>query len=169
MFPLSPTMWVAVGGALLVVGLGAAVKIQSSRLETSKAETIAVQGKFDAFVAQAKALGDAQNAKAKALNEANAKLKVKVDETAAKSRTDLAALYAKYRGLRNSAAASAGSGQLPPAAAVTSSAARTCFDTAKLVAAMGRLETGVPGIVEQGDVARLRLSSAAEWAASLAR
>jgi hypothetical protein len=161
MFPLSPTMWVAVGGALLVVGLGAAVKIQSSRLETSKAETIAVQGKFDAFVAQAKALGDAQNAKAK--------LKVKVDETAAKSRTDLAALYAKYRGLRNSAAASAGSGQLPPAAAVTSSAARTCFDTAKLVAAMGRLETGVPGIVEQGDVARLRLSSAAEWAASLAR
>ena len=49
--------WAAIAAGVVIAGLGIALKIQSARLETSKAETVAVQGKFDAFVSQAKALG----------------------------------------------------------------------------------------------------------------
>ena len=167
MFPLSPTMWAAVGGVVLIAALSGAVKVQTSRLATAKAETVAVQAKFDTFVSQAKAIGDAQEAKAKALDAANHDLKEKVDAESAKSRSDLAILYAKYVRVRNSAAASANSSQMPPAAAVTSSTSRTCFDTAKLTGAMGILEAGVPRITEQGDGAIIDLNAARGWAQRL--
>jgi len=167
-FMLPVMGWAAIAAGAVILGLGVAVKVQTSRLATSKAETVAVQGRFDAFVSQAKALGDAQNAKAKETDAANKQLKEKSDAQSAKSKADLAAVYAKYRGLLN-AKPNSGGGQLPPAAAVTSGTDRTCFATDQFARAMGVLEAGVPNITEQGDAAKSRLTGAMKWAESLAR
>lgn len=158
MFPLSPSMWGAIGVALLVAGLGAAVKFQTSRLDACKAESAA-------FVAKVEAEGQiaAEAAKKRELSDLQAKKRA--DDENARAKRDLAGIYAAYRGLRDQR--NAGSGSMPAAPAVTSGASRTCFDSAKFARAMGVLETGVPGITEQGDAARLRLSGAAEWAKSV--
>src|ERR1035437_9072976 len=119
MFGLPIFAWVGVAGLVTILGLGVGLKVEASRLATSKAETVTVQGKFDAFVSTAKVLGETQNAKAKSSDEANLKSKGETDAKLSKSTAALATLYTKYNGLRNSAAASANSSQLPSAPVVT--------------------------------------------------
>ena len=69
MFPLPLTAWIGIAGLVAVLGIGGYATIQSSRLDACKAQSVVIQGKFDGFVAQAKAQGDAQNARAKELDE----------------------------------------------------------------------------------------------------
>jgi len=158
--------WIGIGLIVTIIGLGVGLKVESSRLATSKAETVAVQGKFDTFVLQVKTLGEAQNAKTAATNLVNQQFKEKADEDILKARSELSVAYADYRKLRNSGKGS-GSSTLPSAPTVTSNTARTCFDTAKFADAMGVLETGVPNITEQGDGAIKGLGIAMKWATSL--
>jgi len=164
---ISPTLIGISAAGVIILALGTGLKIQTNRLDTAKAATVKVQAEYDAFVEQTKAIGEKQKAWAEAMNAANSDLKRKLDERDAKARTDLAAMYARYKRVRDSAAASANSGGMPEAPAVTSGTDRTCFNTAKLARAMGILEAGVPRITEQGDVARLKLATAADWAKSL--
>lgn len=51
MFPLSPSLWLAVGAAVLIAGLGVAVKVQTSRLDAVKQE-------YATFKAEVKATGE---------------------------------------------------------------------------------------------------------------
>src|ERR1035437_9373602 len=126
MFGLPILGWIGIAGLITILGLGVGLKVEASRLATSKAETVAVQEKFDAFVSEAKALGDAQNAKTKAADAASKLNKEKADAQNITASNALATLYAKYTGLRNSRAG-ANNSQLPSAPTVTSSTARTCF------------------------------------------
>ena len=159
MFPLSPSLWLAVGAAVVIAGLGVAVKVQSSRLDACKAESAA-------FVATVKVQGEAAAKEAARVNLVNLKATEVANGEYAKIKGNLASSYAAYRKLRN---ANSGGGGMPTAPVVTSSTDRTCFSTAGLTNAMGILEAGVPVITEQGDVARTRLQGAMKWAESLAR
>ena len=156
MFPLSPTAWLAVGGALLVVGLGAAVKIQTGRLDGCKADAAA-------FQATVRAEGLAAENAARIADLAHQKAKEQADATAKKLLADNAVLGKRLRDAR------ASSGYVPPAAASARSPDTACFDRTELERAIGSLDAGVQSLVSQGDEARLKLSTAAEWAASLAR
>jgi len=155
--------WGAIAAGAVILGLGIAVKVQTSRLTTSKAETVAVQSKFDAFVAQAKAIGDAQNAKAKAIEVIDKQRKEKADYDNAKAQRDLAGVYAAYRSLRDSRT-NPGSGILPPAASGSSDPTRACFDRAGLDSAISTLDRGVAGILGKGDSAIVNLNTARQWA-----
>jgi hypothetical protein len=126
----------------------------TSRLEAVKAE-------YAGFVAQVKALGDAQNAKAAAEDKANKERKEKADAENKKLRSDLAGLYDAYGRLREQRARSS---ELPSAPAGSRRPDLACFDRAELARAVGGLEEGVLRLTRQGDEARLDLDTAKEWA-----
>lgn len=153
MIPLSPTILGAIGAGIVILGLGAAVKVQSARLESTKAE-------YAGFVAQVKAAGDAQEAASKVKDEQNKLAKEKSDAQNAKSR---AALIVALNSLRH--ASSSGGGLSAPTPSATSPA-RTCFDPAKLDSALRNLDQGILGIVEIGSGAVADLDSAKAWAQS---
>ncbi len=155
-------IYAAVGVAFLA--LGGALAIERSRLAASKAETIAVQAKFDAFVAEAKALGEAQNAKTALIDATNAKAKETADAANAKTKRDLAAVYAAYAKLRDNPSVNSSGGDVSSPATFTSSADTTCFDSAALVESIRSLETGIRGILQQGDQAIADLDTAKQWA-----
>lgn len=154
MLPLPPTAYAAIGAAVVIAGLGIAVKVQTSRLEAVKAE-------YAGFVAQVKVLGDAQNAKAAAEDKANKERKEKADAENKKLRSDLAGLYDAYGRLREQRARGS---ELPGAPAGSRRPDLACFDRAELARAVGGLEEGVLRLTRQGDEARLDLDSAREWA-----
>ena len=155
--------WGAIAAGAVILGLGIAVKVQTSRLTTSKAETVAVQSKFDAFVAQAKAIGDAQNAKAKAIEVIDKQRKEKADYDNAKAQRDLAGVYAAYRSLRDSRT-NPGSGILPAAAPGAANPAVAAFDRSGLDRALQSFDSGVTGLIERGDQAITDLNTAKQWA-----
>lgn len=146
--------YAAIGAAVVIAGLGIAVKVQTSRLEAVKTE-------YAGFVAQVKALGDAQNAKAAAEDKVNKERKEKADAENKKLRSDLAGLYDAYGRLREQRARG---GELPSAPAGSRRPDLACFDRAELARAMGGLEEGVLRLTRQGDEARLDLDTAKEWA-----
>ena len=90
------------------------------------------------------------------------KRKEESDAENAKTRRDLAGVYDAYRKLRDSR--SAGSGGLSAPSPSAASPDRTCFDPAKLGAALRRLDEGVLGIAETGDKAIADLDTAKRWA-----
>jgi len=163
MFPLSLKMYAYIAVLAVLAALAVAVKVQTSRLATAKAETVAVQGKFDAFVAQAKALGDAQNAKAKAIEVADKQRKEQADYDNAKTKRDLAGVYAAYRKLRDQRGNS-GSGFLPPTTPGSASPATASFDRTGLDRALSGFDSGVTGLLERGDQAIVDLNTAKTWA-----
>ena len=65
--------WGAIAAGVVIVGLGIGLRVQTARLETAKAETVAVQGRFDAFVAQEKAAGELAQQAALKKEQDNAK------------------------------------------------------------------------------------------------
>lgn len=158
-FILSPLGRLAVAGvAGAVFGFGAAWLIQGWRLDAAKAA-------FSVFRVQVEALGREAELRAKTAEIANRQAKEKADADYKKVKSDLATSYAAYRKLRDNA--NSGGGGMPEAPRVTSDTNRTCFDTTQLTRAMGVLETGIPNITEQGDVARNRLIEAMNWAKDL--
>ena len=158
MFPLSPTMWIYAGVGLLILALGAGVKIQTSRLDTCKTE-------HAAFVAQVKAVGEAQEVITKAKDAENQKSKERADAQNAKAKRDLAGLYDAYGKLLNSGA---GSSVLPQTSSGSASAADITFDRTALdrglAAADGILQGGAAKILRRGDEAIADLDTAKAWA-----
>lgn len=155
--------WGAIAAGVVIVGLGIGLRIQTARLETSKAETVATQGRFDAFVSHAKALGAAQAEKAKAEDAANKQRQEKANASLAKSRSDLAGVYDAYRRLRDQRE-NTGGRVVSAAPTFTASADRTCFDSKELVGSIRGLETGILRILQQGDQAIIDLGVAKAWA-----
>lgn len=156
--------WAAIGASVVILALGVAVKVQTSRLEVAKQE-------FATFKAEVKVLGDAQNEKTRLQDienrktEAAAKLrKDKSDAENQRVKANLAGVYAAYRSLRDG---NSGSGKLPNSAGAATfapSAARSCFDSPEFIGAIRSLETGILGITQQGDQAIVDLNTARKWA-----
>ena len=154
--PLFLYKWIAIGGVILL--LGAAVWVQTERLDAVKKE-------YAEFVAKVKALGEAQEVIAKAKDAENQKSKERADEQNRKAKRDLAGLYDAYGKLLN---AGAGSSPLPQAPTGASSPADITFDRAELdrglAAADGILQSGAAKILRRGDEAIADLETAKTWA-----
>ena len=154
-FTLPIMGWAAVAAGVVILGLGIAVKVQTARLDAVKAE-------YATFKAEVKVLGDAAIAAAKVREAEDKQRKEKADAQNAKSRRDLDGLYAAYRSLRDQRRS--GSGEMSTTATFTPSADRTCFDSKALAESIRGYETGVLGVIEQGDSAIADLNSAKKWA-----
>ena len=149
------------GVGILILLLGAVVKVQSSRLETCKTE-------HAAFVVQVKAAGDAQQAATKLKDEQNKLAKEKSDAQNAKAKRDLAGLYDAYGKLLDT---NSRLSQLPQAAPGSTSPADITFDRASLdrglAVADGILQSGAAKILRRGDEAVTDLNTAKTWAKDL--
>jgi len=134
-------------GALLVMGaMGFALKVQSSRLASSKAETAAVQVAYDSFVAKTKALGDAAELKARAQEKERAALTKKTEkEHATRTQSLTTQLANAVAAARVRDKPNAGSGGVPNLSSAASSI--SCPDRQADIA--GRLERLEVGILER--------------------
>mgnify|MGYP001565850436 CR=1 FL=1 len=153
--PLS-MLWIAGGIALaaFIAGGSAAWTVQGWRLDAVKAE-------YAAFVTKVKAVGDAQNAATKLKDAENKTRMEKANADRAKKTRDLDRIYAEYQRLRDTRA---GGGNVSSAPTFAPSVDRTIFDSQELVGAIRVLETGVLGIIQQGDQAIADLNTAKDWA-----
>ena len=138
MFPLSPSMWVGVGGLLLIVGLAGTTHYYKNDRDT-------IQASFDGYKATVKALGE----KAQAEKEAVIAKSTMENE---RVQTALDATLASNKRLQLDAArARASRGYLPAIPAGSGNAASTaCFDRPQLDAALRAFGTGVAGLVAEG-------------------
>jgi len=144
------TAWIAIGASVAVIGMAVAIKVQSSRLASCKAE-------FAAFQADVKAKGEAAQRESDRINAENAKRKEKSDAERKRLLTINAGLADR---LRDNAARSS----LPETAGNTGIPETACFRRADLDAAIQRFTTGIAGIVTQGDAAVADLDNARRWA-----
>ena len=151
MFPLSPSLWIAVGAALLIAGLGIAVKVQTSRLD-------AVRTEYATFKAEVKVLGEAAQKQADARTAADKLNKEKTDAKHKKAVSDLAATVARLRDERS------GSSFLPAPAPNTASPEVATFDRTLLERAIRTLDQDIQGFVDEGSKAVIDLNAAKEWA-----
>ena len=148
---IPPTLIIALGGALIVVGSLAYAKWQSHRYEAIKAE-------YGAFQAQVKANGEAA-IKAKQAQEAKDKAtKEKTDNETKTLRARNAALNQR---LRDYVTASGGVSSLPP---TTGSPNLICFDRTELDGAIQDYRRGFLSIAEKGTAAVTDLTLALKWA-----
>lgn len=149
-------LWIAL--ASFAIGLssggGAAWTIQGWRLE-------AVQAKYDGFVSTTKALGDAAKVEAEQKTKDDIRKKEKADHENA---TTVATLHADIKRLR---LARPSSSFLPPVGAASLRPDRACFGRPELERAIRDLDTGVQGIAEACDFARVNLDTAKRWAVDL--
>jgi len=144
------TAWIAIGASVAVIGMAVAIKVQSSRLASCKAE-------FAAFQADVKAKGEAAQRESARIDSENAKRKEKSDAERKRLLTINAGLADR---LRDNAARSS----LPETAGNTGIPETACFRRADLDAAIQRFTTGIAGIVTQGDSAVADLDNARRWA-----
>ena len=151
---LSPTLIIALGGALVVVGSLGYAKLQTSRLEAVKQE-------YEGFKAQVKANGEAAEKAAKAKEASDKAIKEKIDNETSQLRTTAANLA---RQLRDNRAASS---FLPATGSPSGSPQSITFDRAKLERAIQQLDDGVSQIVARGDQAVVDLNLSLKWAAEI--
>ena len=152
--PLGIGVYGAIAAAVVILGLGIGIKVQTSRLTSCKQE-------FATFQAQVKALGEVAAAKAKAQETADKLAKEKADHENQALRADNAALSKRLRDAR------ARSSYVPAAAAGSSHPDAACFSRADLERAIQQLDGAVQSLIEQGDQARIDLNTAKSWAASI--
>lgn len=146
--------YAAIGAALVIAGLGIALKVQTSRLDAVRAE-------YAQFKGGVEALGKQAEAAAKAKEAADKQNKEKADAASAKSRRDLDGLYASYRSLRDQR--SRGS-LLPEASATSASPDRITFERKGFDNALSGFDSGVTGLLAEGDGAIVNLDAAKKWA-----
>lgn len=106
--------YVTLGGVVLLLGLGVALKVQTSRLDACKHE-------YAAFVAQTKAAGEAQEKKTQ---ETIARQKRDADEAEKRSLRAVADIRGKYDRLRNASARSSVLPAIPDTGPVADATAR---------------------------------------------
>ena len=147
MFPLSPSIWLIVGGLVIIGVLLGALNMQTNRLDTAHSK-----------LAMVKVLGEQAANQAKLDIAKHKKAKDRTDATNKKLRVDSALLSKRLLDAR------ASSGYVPPSTSSTNSTNTASFDRTKLESAIRQLDAEVSGIVEAGDQARIDLNNAKEWA-----
>ena len=106
---LSPTLIGIIAAAVIIGGLSIALKVQTSRLSSEQTAHAETKGKFAAFVAETKRIGEEAQKKAKDEIE---RQKQVTKERSASYEKRLAHINAAYRGLRDGRADS-GSSPMP--------------------------------------------------------
>ena len=144
-----PSLYIYLGLGLIVLGLSTAVYVQSSRLESCKAE-------YRAFVSETERLGKEAEIKVKQIEAENKLKKEKADAELNKLRLD----NAEFKRLRDNA----GSRRLPEAPANSRNPALSCFDRAELERAYGELVKELRGIADEGTEATIGLDTVKRWA-----
>ena len=134
---------------MIVLILGTLLKVQSSRLESCKAE-------HKAFVSEVERLGNEAKAKAKLIESQNQLKKEKADAELSKLRSD----NAEFKRLRDSASERG----LPQAPADSRDPELACFDRPTLESAYGTLVKGLRGIADEGTEATIGLDAVKRWA-----
>lgn len=133
---------------------GAAWKVQGWRLD-------AVQAKFDGFTAAVRAQGEA----AKKLADATAaEDKRKKESSDHEYETTIAGLRSDVKRMRD---ARAGSSFVPAAPTSSRNLGVACFDRAELEQALQRLDSGISGLIEEGDADAVGLNVGRSWAAGI--
>jgi hypothetical protein len=125
-----------------IVGLTAAVAVQTKRLHTAQAEVVQIQAKFALFVEQTRQLGEAQIAKNKETEAKNAQ----------KISSALSARNDAISKLRQSLA-SPRAGFVSGDTGASAGNSNVCFERQALDAALRRLDSGVSQIIGSGDQA----------------
>lgn len=148
---LSLMGWMAVGGALVILAMGVALKIQTARLEAVKTE-------YAQFQANVASLGEIAKNEAAKKEAADKSRKAKAD---AENRRTIADLHTHIVSLRN---ARPGGGIVPGAPTTSRSPDRATFDRAELERTLRAFDTGVAGLIAEGDEARINLDTARRWA-----
>ncbi len=147
--PVFAYKWITIGGVILL--LGGAVLVQSARLDTCKAE-------HAKFVAEVKAVGDAQNAATKIKDAEN---KTKMEKANAENARTKSALTIALNSVRNTRP----SGSFVPAASPGAKRPDlACYDRAEYSGATGKLVEGLRGLADEGTAAAVDLNSAKMWA-----
>lgn len=141
--------------AVLCGAIGGFGFFQGERLEAKN--TAAVQARFDAFVAETKAIGKQAEAAAEEKNQTNKATKEKIDHENARA---IDSAVSDARRLRDSRASGS---YLPIASRTARSTQTSCFDRDELEQAIQRLDDEVSGIIEKGDQAVVDLNSGKAW------
>lgn len=145
-----PSLYIYLGIGLIVLILGALLKVQSSRLESCKAE-------HQAFVSKVETLGLEAKAKAKQQEALDKLKKEKADEDLRKLRIANSELSKRLRD-------NAGSSFVPSTGSVTGKPEIACFNQSSIDSAIKRFAERAAGITEQGQSAVDDLNNAKRWA-----
>lgn len=146
-------MYGVIAAGVVIVGLGIALKVTQSRLDSVKAE-------YAGFVAQTKALGDIAKAKAEAKEKADKELKEKVD---AQNKTALATLRADIQRLRN---ANPDRGTVPAAPTGSKRPDLFAVERSEYQRAYRELVEEIRGLGIEGSEAVINLDSGKNWVKS---
>jgi hypothetical protein len=147
---LSLMGWMAVGAAVIILGLSVSLKIQTARLDAKTAA-------FDSFVSTVAEKGRQAEIKARAQEKQDLAKKEKADADYKKL---LAANSVLNKRLRDNASGSV----LPSGEASAGSADKICFGRPDLDAALRRFTSGVAELVIEGQSAIDELNIAKKWA-----
>ena len=149
-----PMLYAAIGAGVVILGLTAALKIQSSRLETCRTE-------FAAFRLETKLIGDAQEKANREREAVDRKLKEKTD---ADHKTAVARLQRDIKRVRDLHARSS---LAPEARPASRSPHLSCFDRAEFTGALRDYEAEIIGLLAEGAENTLSLDAAKAWAQAL--
>ncbi len=150
----NPWALVALFALGLSSGAGGAWWVQGLRLD-------AVKAKYDGFVATVKAEGEAATKLAEATAAEDKRKKESSDHD---YQTTIAGLNADIKRMRDDRARSR---FVPAAPAGSRSVDLACFDRAELERTIRRLDSGVSGLIEQGDADAVGLNTARAWAGGI--
>ena len=149
-----PMLYGAITAGVVILGLTAALKIQSSRLETCRTE-------FAVFRLETKLIGDAQEKANREREAVDRKLK---EKTNADHKTAVARLNRDVKRLRDDHARR---GLAPEAPATSSRPDLACFDRTIFAGALRDYEAEVVGLLAEGAENTLSLDAAKAWAQAL--
>lgn len=153
--PSGLTLYIAIGAAVIIAGLSIAVKVQSSRLASVKAE-------YAGFVAQTKAIGEIQEAKTRETEAKHTEIVKEKDHENFIAHTKLADVSKRLRLSTRS-----GSGLLPPATDPTSSTEKACFNRAKLDNSLRDFTGNIGELIIECQGNTIDLDTAKQWVKSL--
>jgi hypothetical protein len=152
--------WAALGAGAVILALGIALKVQSSRLETAQTKLAEVKGQYAAFKGETKRLGDAAEKRRKDVEAKDRADKEKADAENKDLRRELDARRKQLRDRANSP----GGSVVPSAPASAESPDRICFDRKELTGALQRFVDGVAELVGEGAQTVIDLDTAKNWA-----
>lgn len=153
-FVATPMFYGMLALGTVAAGLGVALKVQSSRLETCRVE-------FEVFRVEIKRLGEAQDKANREKESADKKLKERTD---ADHKTTIARLNRDINRLRDVHARSSLTPEVTPASRRLDLA---CFDRAEFARALRQFEGEIEAIVGEGAARAVELDLAKAWAQSL--
>ena len=152
--PLGITFYAALAAGVIIVGLSIALKVQSSRLEATKAE-------YAGFVAQTKAIGDAQVLKTKETEAKHERIVKEKDNELSLARTRFNDDVKRLRDTNTSRRS------VPEAPTNSVKPHLACFDRAELDAAIRSFTGEIGEIAVKGESCTIDLNNAKEWAKSI--